>query len=579
MKIAHINVGSITVPPKGWGAIEEVIWNYQRCLEAKGHTVDIRFPADDLSSYDIVHVHTHNQAHMIAEKGVPYFFTAHDIHAVVGAKAKTQMFMSNQRAIEESILTFVPGKFAINTYGVPSKVAFLSHGVDNSFYEPPESRGFAIQAKLLCVGKNQVYNEEKDRKGFGPSVEVARELDLSITLAGPNEEWVKETSFNPNYSKVTILNENLEKKELRDLYAEHGILMHLATVETGQPCLVILEAMAMGMPIITTSLDQEPIPGVIFVDRSNSKQIVDAIHRIRNDYHHFSSEAYQFAQSRDWKYIVDDLEKFYIDKDKFETQGGMNSMYEALKRAYSTASHSTINYSEYENREVDSMYTLPSGEEVDLATNGAGASGSIYKEIFVDREYEFGECSIQPGDVVVDLGANVGVFSRYAYAQGAKSIYAFEPEPNNYECLMQNKPPNCFAYNLGISSSIKAAGLRVDSTIGGHTLFDSDPNGSRTNEIIPVGCINMNYVCSEICRCPIDFLKIDVEGAEFLVFQGMSVSNLRRVRKIAMEYHRFLLPSDEDPIQGMIYRFNNNGFKHHVKYLNGDGLQMIFFWR
>lgn len=44
MRIAQINLGAIEIPPKSWGAIEKVIWNYKLELEKLGHTVDVVFP-------------------------------------------------------------------------------------------------------------------------------------------------------------------------------------------------------------------------------------------------------------------------------------------------------------------------------------------------------------------------------------------------------------------------------------------------------------------------------------------------------------------------------------------------------
>ena len=112
MKIAQILVGEISIPPKGWGAIEEIIWNYKIQLEQMGHTVDILMPGEDFSSYDIVHVHTANQAHMMQAANVNYVFTAHDIHPLLKDNENSDLFKSHIEAINNSLATIVPGKFA-----------------------------------------------------------------------------------------------------------------------------------------------------------------------------------------------------------------------------------------------------------------------------------------------------------------------------------------------------------------------------------------------------------------------------------------------------------------------------------
>ena len=43
MKIAQITPGNMEIPPKGWGAIERVIWEYKLGLEKHGHQVDIKY--------------------------------------------------------------------------------------------------------------------------------------------------------------------------------------------------------------------------------------------------------------------------------------------------------------------------------------------------------------------------------------------------------------------------------------------------------------------------------------------------------------------------------------------------------
>ena len=49
-------------------------------------------------------------------------------------------------------------------------------------------------------------------------------------------------------------------------------------------------------------------------------------------------------------------------------------------------------------------------------------------EIFVDKLYLQEGVSILPGDIVLDVGANIGVFTLFAAKQGAQ-VYAYEPVP------------------------------------------------------------------------------------------------------------------------------------------------------
>ncbi len=58
-------------------------------------------------------------------------------------------------------------------------------------------------------------------------------------------------------------------------------------------------------------------------------------------------------------------------------------------------------------------------------------------EIWIDELYLKAGISISAGDVVVDVGANIGVFTLYAAKQGAQ-VYAYEPMPPTYAVLQQN---------------------------------------------------------------------------------------------------------------------------------------------
>ena len=115
MKIAHVNPGHMSIPPKKWGAIEEIIWQYKVGLTKLGHEVDIVY-ADDVKpgEYDFAHLHVARLAtesdHLseggFIQRGVPYIFTMHDVHPYVYGR-NSEAFVSNTKAIEGSIFSTV----------------------------------------------------------------------------------------------------------------------------------------------------------------------------------------------------------------------------------------------------------------------------------------------------------------------------------------------------------------------------------------------------------------------------------------------------------------------------------------
>ena len=59
-------------------------------------------------------------------------------------------------------------------------------------------------------------------------------------------------------------------------------------------------------------------------------------------------------------------------------------------------------------------------------------------ELTVQRDYESGQAAIRQGDTVVDCGAHVGLFTKFALQRGADRVVAIEPDPTNVACLESN---------------------------------------------------------------------------------------------------------------------------------------------
>ncbi len=74
-------------------------------------------------------------------------------------------------------------------------------------------------------------------------------------------------------------------------------------------------------------------------------------------------------------------------------------------------------------------FWVPARNDETLIFNLAEQATKVYGE---------GRDGVQPRDVVLDCGANVGVFTREALADGARLVVAIEPAPENIECLRRN---------------------------------------------------------------------------------------------------------------------------------------------
>lgn len=133
---------------------------------------------------------------------------------------------------------------------------------------------------------------------------------------------------------------------------------------------------------------------------------------------------------------------------------------------------------------------------------------------------------IRAEEVVIDIGANIGVFAIYAAtrAPGIK-VYAFEPFPENIRWLRRNVESSHVA-NVKIHQQAVGAGpgvrfLRVDpSNWGLHSLGGT---GDERQRVLSVDCIDLDHIMKMDGLKQCDLLKVDCEGSEYEILQGWSI--------------------------------------------------------
>lgn len=146
---------------------------------------------------------------------------------------------------------------------------------------------------------------------------------------------------------------------------------------------------------------------------------------------------------------------------------------------------------------------------------------------------------VQPGDVVYDIGANYGTtalfFARLAGPRG--QVAAFEPVLSTYVRMCQEiqldtyeKAPICtFPMGLADSTGYRSIGVGSQSALASLALSSSDSSADTATVTESALFTTLDEVVATGRLRPPTLLKIDVEGAEMLVFQGAG-EVLRRVR-------------------------------------------------
>lgn len=161
--------------------------------------------------------------------------------------------------------------------------------------------------------------------------------------------------------------------------------------------------------------------------------------------------------------------------------------------------------------------------------------------------------ALRPGSTVVDLGANVGLFSLLAALRGC-DVLAVEAQRGFVREIRR------IAATYGVESRIAVE----HALVGGGSGLLSDPavrsSGSHAEGAVPP-LRSMDDLLDAHGVARTDFLKVDVEGSEFDLFR-FSDSWLGRVRRIAMEVHPEFgsIPELVDRIRsgGMSVELTNN---------------------
>jgi FkbM family methyltransferase len=154
----------------------------------------------------------------------------------------------------------------------------------------------------------------------------------------------------------------------------------------------------------------------------------------------------------------------------------------------------------------------------------------------------------QSEDVIVDVGANIGIFTIQAAQINPKArIAAFEPFPENFECLSRNiinfGLKNVALHTHAVSSNYEQ-GLIVETGDRSldHQLIKESEKTSEMVKCTLVNVIPLEGIFDIIDTEKISLLKVDIEGAEQDVFESTSENTLNRIDRIAIEYHDNLRP-------------------------------------
>lgn len=188
--------------------------------------------------------------------------------------------------------------------------------------------------------------------------------------------------------------------------------------------------------------------------------------------------------------------------------------------------------------------TATSGRSFWVKTEGKQRDGKhLIAYLLADHTWmgeQTPEWQVKPGDIVIDCGAHVGVFTDKALQRGAAKVIAVEPDKVNLECLRRNFAPEIASgkvvvYPKGVWSSQTTLKLSVSHTNSGmNSVVHKESDDYEEIEVTTI-----DKLVAELGLSKVDYIKMDIEGAEREALAGAAATlRQHRPRLMLDSYHR-----------------------------------------
>lgn len=218
-------------------------------------------------------------------------------------------------------------------------------------------------------------------------------------------------------------------------------------------------------------------------------------------------------------------------------------------------------YCKYQKLNPDQLvsFRLRNGQTVAIRADAR----FILNEIFLDRVYDIAGVDYSTCRSILDIGANMGVYTLYAASRAPQaSIYCFEPSSENFSILERNCKTN------GIRAKIFQAAVSGSSGVG-HLVTDRSSVeyalGEASQMSEQVECFDLKKVFETTGEASFDFVKMDVEGAEREILNNCPDELLVKLKALAIEWHH-----GWNELELLADRFKSLGFKAQPIKLQGQ---------
>ena len=204
--------------------------------------------------------------------------------------------------------------------------------------------------------------------------------------------------------------------------------------------------------------------------------------------------------------------------------------------------------------------TEKDGRELDLLTLEQ-AVGDIYEQ---------GPVTVRDSDVVVDVGAHLGTFTRIALQRGARLVIAVEPNPVNAACFERTFEEEITSGRVRL---VQAAAWHSPGSLQfelGNASQTGHVTGVQSGSAMTVRAVTLDDMMDELKLDRVDFIKMDIEGAERHALAG--ARRLLAARKPRLAICIYHAPDDPVAVPRVIGEANSS-----YKTFTREGFQAYFY--
>jgi glycosyltransferase involved in cell wall biosynthesis len=305
IRFALVGPGIMPIPPTGWGAVEQIIWDHYKTLKAKGHHVTIINTPDrneiktliQEGNYDVVHIHYDVFADLADElNNKCVLLTSHypyiDKLEQWGRDGFHKTFMKMSAVGQKKNVYFFPvSEKDVTVFesmgGGKGKTYLMPNGVDVNAFQLTETPHFGERSVVL--GKIESRKRQH------------------LTYWFPDVDYIGKGDFRHANFRGELGHEVLYR-----ILSDFGNMILLSEAENGTP-LAVKEGLAAGLGCVLSKAAafefKEPLPWITIVpeeDLGNQKKLYEAIKRNRDISARMRKEIREWTYRHwDWNALMD----------------------------------------------------------------------------------------------------------------------------------------------------------------------------------------------------------------------------------------------------------------------------------